>query len=69
MDQFRRRMHKEMATQIELGQTRDGKVEHLYHLVLALARLNLINPTTLKTKLSERKENYELAVKLFSDTK
>ncbi len=48
---------------------KSGRLEHVYHLVLALARLNLVNPETLKDRLSERKDNYEYATKVFSETK
>lgn len=48
---------------------REGRVEHLYHLVLALARLNLVNPGTLRVKLNERKENVDFATKVFGSEK
>lgn len=48
-------------------QERSSRTEHLYHSILALARLSLVNPETFKEKINERTENYTYATKLFTE--
>jgi hypothetical protein len=65
------RLHKkvidalvELVTNQELS---GAKVEHLYHVMLAMNRMTLANPETLKKAITERKKNYDFAKEIFGE--